>query len=268
MTAPPPVATLCPLSMVQLPLDGRRLFTFARDQGLLDADPGYVVHALLAALFGREAPQPFALPVGWHGLGRGDPTLLPVLAYGHQPLQALQEMAQALALPAVYRSVLWDEAGCKPMPARFPAGLALGFEVRACPVVRIGRGNRHLAPGSEVDAVVAAHLAAEDGRSAKPDSRESVYRAWLVNRIVESGAALPSTVEVSAMRSTRLYRRGARGAKESASQQWPSAWLQRPDIRFRGRLEVIDSEAFSRWLVRGVGRHRAFGFGMVLLRSA
>ena len=35
-----------------------------------------------------------------------------------------------------------------------------------------------------------------------------------------------------------------------------------------GTLTVGDPDAFSRLLARGIGRHRAFGFGMLLLRPA
>jgi CRISPR system Cascade subunit CasE len=34
----------------------------------------------------------------------------------------------------------------------------------------------------------------------------------------------------------------------------------------RGELTVADPDAFSALLARGVGRHRAFGYGMLLLR--
>ncbi len=267
MTALALKAATGPLTMIQMPICGRRLFAFARDQGLRDADPGYVVHALLAALFGTDAPQPFALPPDCEGFGRGDPAPLSVLAYSRHPIEALREKAQALALPSLYQAIHWDGAGGKPMPALFPQGLTLGFEVRACPVVRIGRGNGHLAPGSEVDAVVAAHLAAEKGRRPVPESREAVYRAWLTDRLAEQGATVPRDVQVVAMRLTRLFRRGAHPRPEDGGAR-PKARPQRPDVRFRGRLEVADAQAFGQWLARGVGRHRAFGFGMVLLRPA
>jgi CRISPR system Cascade subunit CasE len=39
-----------------------------------------------------------------------------------------------------------------------------------------------------------------------------------------------------------------------------------PDAVLEGVLEVVDGEAFAALLRRGVGRHRAFGFGMLLLR--
>jgi CRISPR system Cascade subunit CasE len=41
-----------------------------------------------------------------------------------------------------------------------------------------------------------------------------------------------------------------------------------PDATFTGLLAVGNPEAFAGLLARGIGRHRAFGFGMLLLRSA
>ena len=41
-----------------------------------------------------------------------------------------------------------------------------------------------------------------------------------------------------------------------------------PDVVLKGRLQVDDSDAFTQLLRRGIGRHRAFGFGMVLLKPA
>jgi CRISPR system Cascade subunit CasE len=44
---------------------------------------------------------------------------------------------------------------------------------------------------------------------------------------------------------------------------------RRPDATFRGTLRVDDPARFAAAaLARGVGRHRAFGFGMLLLRPA
>jgi CRISPR system Cascade subunit CasE len=40
----------------------------------------------------------------------------------------------------------------------------------------------------------------------------------------------------------------------------------RPAVTFEGTLTVTDGEQFEALLARGVGRHRAFGFGMLLLR--
>ena len=41
-----------------------------------------------------------------------------------------------------------------------------------------------------------------------------------------------------------------------------------PDALLKGHLRVRDSADFAKLLTRGVGRHRAFGFGMLLLSRA
>ena len=45
---------------------------------------------------------------------------------------------------------------------------------------------------------------------------------------------------------------------ECLAEAVPDAWL-------RGHLEIRDGEAFSALLQRGVGRHRAFGYGCLLI---
>ncbi|GHE81823.1 hypothetical protein GCM10019059_44550 [Camelimonas fluminis] len=42
--------------------------------------------------------------------------------------------------------------------------------------------------------------------------------------------------------------------------------IEGPDATFHGSLVVTDPEAFTILLARGVGRHRAYGYGMLLLR--
>ena len=46
----------------------------------------------------------------------------------------------------------------------------------------------------------------------------------------------------------------------------PAQRVTGPDALFSGELTVHDPEGFAALIARGVGRHRAFGFGMLLLR--
>lgn len=266
-----------PLYLLQLPFDGRRMYEFAAGQRLGSADAGYVMHALLAALFGSLAPRPFALPTGRHGrIGEDGAERLTVLAYARQPLLRLEQQARQTALPAVWQSVYWERAADKPMPDRFSSGMRLGFTVRACPVVRVGRGSRHLAAGAdgpdgmqargrEVDAVTAARWAAADGRASGPVDRAAVYRDWLAEQFRRFGAAAVDGSEISACRRILLFRRAAPAQRPGGGDGRPSAQIGRSDVAFRGSLTVRDPGRFADWLARGVGRHRAFGFGMVLL---
>jgi CRISPR system Cascade subunit CasE len=55
----------------------------------------------------------------------------------------------------------------------------------------------------------------------------------------------------------RIYRRGVSGRAP-----------ERPDAILVGTLRVSDEGGFRSLLRRGVGRHRAFGFGMLRIRPA
>ena len=42
----------------------------------------------------------------------------------------------------------------------------------------------------------------------------------------------------------------------------------RPEVVLGGRFTITDPDTFTALLTRGIGRHRAFGFGMILLKPA
>jgi CRISPR system Cascade subunit CasE len=246
------------LAMLHLPLDTRSLHAFAAAHGLADdlvrGDGGYTIHALFAALFGAVGPKPFSV--------RTDATgAMSVLAYASERLDTLRTTAGMAAEPQVLAAVGWDGAKDKAMPTDFPVGLRLGFEVRVCPVVRIARGGRLFPAGSEVDVFDhAAEAARRDG--ADPPERGAAYLGWLVGQM--PGVTLASA-RVAGYRRTRLARRGASGPGGAR----PLTTLDgRPDVTVQGTLTVDDPAAFAGLLARGVGRHRAFGFGMLLLRPA
>jgi CRISPR system Cascade subunit CasE len=254
-----------PLYMLHLPIDQRRLTGFAIEHRLTPnrrpADSGYQLHALLVAIFRSLAPKPFAASRRRGGRGDLDP-VLPVLGYSREPLAALREQADRTALPQWHQALLWNDAAEKRMPDQFPAGLQLGFELRACPVVRLGRGTTAKSPGAELDAFLAALDRADREGSEAPD-RATCYRDWLASRFAAGGAARLVRARIDAQQQRRFLFR--RGALEPAGGR-PVRVFERPDIGFTGTIEVGDPVAFRDLLARGVGRHRAFGFGMLLLR--
>jgi CRISPR system Cascade subunit CasE len=72
------------------------------------------------------------------------------------------------------------------------------------------------------------------------------------------GAAIEQVV-LDAFRLSRVRRRNNERVLRSQNG---------PEASFSGILRVIDGAALSAALARGIGRHRAFGFGMLLLRPA
>lgn len=262
-----------PLHLVRLALDPARLFDFEQRLHLprgTSADLGYLVHCQLGTLFGQDAPAPFALEeTKTQGLNA---QRIGVLAYSTRDGAALRAHAQTFADPRAFESCDWSTFASKPMPERFERGMRLGFATRVSPFVRSrtpGDGetrlDRHGKPKTrEVDAFLAACWRADADAPAgmrQPVDREQVYREWLMREVARDHASTLDAAQLVAFQRVPLVRR-------TQGEQRKSEHLERPDARMEGTLTVTDPAAFHALLARGVGRHRAFGFGMLLLRPA
>lgn len=143
---------------------------------------------------------------------------------------------------------------CKPMPDRFAAGRRLGFTLRARPTIRTDRdGDRTRT--RERDAFLAAVEGTELGQG---PTRGEVYQQWLTKRL-RAGGGEPEHLVVERFRLSTTLRRDKGRALHS---------LAGPDVNFTGVLTVSDPDRFAALLAHGVGRHAAFGFGMLLLKPA
>lgn len=258
------------IHLVQILPDAAQLARFGHSIGLPDSDHGYLWHSALRQTFGVSAPQPFRV-------FEPDPTrcstVQPLRLLGYAAADAAALRAIAARASAVVAGVFPAEhIDSKTLPRAFGPGLRLRFSVRVCPIVRTASsdGSRK----RELDAFV--HRALACPGQPKPD-RAAVYRDWLAERFAAGGATL---VEAALTR----FRLGALVRRSHASPAGRTLTLdgdakrltamgkrtaaRRPDATLEGVLEVKDSQRFAELLVRGVGRHRAFGFGMLLLRPA
>ena len=236
--------------MIQMFFDTRALLRVADRRTLyqhsLELD--YLLHSQLYELFGNNlAPKPFAVT------STTGPRL-DVLGYSDEPATTLQQHAQAKVLPLVYQTVDWDAFASKPMPSHFPVGSRFRFRVRTCPVVRKGRGSQAHKAGAEVDVFLCE--VERHGPEARLD-RNTVYADWMRGEMQRLGGAECTDVRVTAFSLSKFLRRD----KERKGFR-----IERPDVVFEGALEVTDAEAFQRTVRRGIGRHRSFGFGMLLLK--
>ncbi len=225
--------------LMQTTLNGRALYEWAR-QANLSFDEGYVTHAALRAAFGDAGPQPFTLRQWGHAAS------LTVLGYGTADADELRQLLAVHAEPMLARA--FGDIATKAMPA-IPTDQRLGFEARVCPIVR-RRDERDRT--FEQDAALASRL-----RGNQTD-RQAVYVEWLRNRLAP--AAELEAAALTAFRLTRHVRRSARGVRIIPGHY--------PDATMRGTLIVRDAPAFATLLCKGVGRHTAFGYGMLLLRPA
>lgn len=235
------------LHLISLPLELRsfRQWAGARKLG---TDEGRALHHLLGEIFGKGALQPFRLMVA-PGARTGT-----LYAYTLSDQDSLQQTARETGLPDALNVCNPDRLSIKTMPERWSEGRRLAFDLRAWPVRRLLKPAGKFAKGAEVDAFLLEVLRLfPDGAPAQGGiDRETVYRNWLAKRL--EGAAMLKQV-----RSARLERRILRrGSKD----------LEGPDVTFHGELVITDAAAFAKNLAAGVGRHTAYGYGMLLLRPA
>lgn len=234
--------------------DFDRLLRLAHREKLLPpgGDLGYALHAVFAASFGEGAPRPFRL---FSPGERGGGPAGRLLAYSRRPLAELTAHAAAYADPAFAAPLTLEEAEEKIMPTDFPAGTRLGFEVRIRPVARTGASADGTVGARERD----VYRGAAAGEAAH-EARARVYADWLTRQFGRDDAARVECSEATSLGRTRLMARD-----RSSDARAPTA-VDGPDVCFTGELVVEASAAFAGLLTRGVGRFRAFGFGMVLLR--
>lgn len=219
-------------------------------------DEGRALHHLLSEIFGKGILHPFR-----HFVAPGGKQS-EVYAYSRLDAAELREAAQTYALPETFEIFDPAKLAAKAMPEEWRTGRRLGFEIRVRPVSRIHSPLFYpggaFAKGAEVDVFLIEALRsfpegeADDANMLKAGrSREAVYSDWLAERL--KGAATPQP----GIRLTRFQR--LRAAREGFSPEGPDAILQ-------GDLILNDPERFQMMLAQGVGRHKAYGFGMLLLR--
>lgn len=244
------------LHLLSFQPDVGALTRLAARERLLPAgdDLGYAWHAVLSASFGAHAPKQFVyLPAGEHGGGPSGR----LLAYSSAPLDDLLVAASMFADPQFSAPLRLADARGKVMPTRFAHGTRVGLQVRVRPVSRSTerRGDDRQGPRGERDIFLRA---VDEGDGTARVSRGECYSAWLRDKLHAGGADV-ARIRLTASRFTRLRTRDrSQGTAVGRVVEGPDAW-------FKGEIFVSDCERFAELIARGVGRHRAFGFGMLLL---
>jgi CRISPR system Cascade subunit CasE len=238
------------LHMIKLVPDMPMLIRWAERQRLLDSkhedDLGYALHAALRAGFGELAPRPFALMTE----RVRSPELL---GYTSHEADALRDYASSFADPEIAGVIGLPSLAGKPMPDNFAARRRLGFTLRARPTVRTDRGGDR----NRVAERDAYREPVPDAVDTGP-TRGEAYQDWLTARLLAGGATAERLMLDRFRRSFTLRRDKSRRLRA----------VEGPDAGFSGVLVVQDGDKFARLLAHGVGRHAAFGYGMLLLRPA
>jgi CRISPR system Cascade subunit CasE len=236
------------INMLRLGIDPEALVRFVQPYGLNhanDEDLGYAVHAWLSACFGESAPKPFRV---LHRQGAH----MELLAYSPHDTAALIQLADQ-APPAARAALCPGTLAHATMPQQWQAGARFSFELLACPVTRQRQ--------AEKDVFLRRLEALPEGEAAP--ERGTVYREWLAVQF--EGAAALESFDLEGFHLVRMLRRTQPTAR-ARTRAIPA--ITRPRALCRGTLRVADPERFGALLGRGVGRHRAFGYGMLLLRPS
>lgn len=225
------------LHLVRIPVDAPRLLRFAMDHGITQEDEtlGYTLHAWFAALFGELAPKPFR-----YFERRGE-----VLGYAQLDAASLISQAQSFAHPMAWQALDAEGVASKPMPASWRPGQRLRLEVLACPISRKDAEEKDV------------YLRTIDRLGEAAPTRPETYRQWFAAQWAQV-ARLESIELLGLSARRRLLRRDHSNGNRLRL-------VERPQALFAADAVVLDGEAFAARLARGIGRHRAFGFGMVLL---
>lgn len=231
------------LHLIQGRINLKPLQRWMAERGI--TDKGHAMHCLLRECFGEQAPQPFKLiypqnkPFG--------------IIYGYARADAgvLQDTAELSAAPLQCQALPPELLESKPMPTDWWTGRKIGFTIETRPVYRIKTGSSRTSQEIDVFDI-------EKRRGNSPEvrpTREQVYIRWLSCLIAKAEAATVQEAETKLL----AYHQSQTARKPG---QKP---FRGPNAIIRGNLTVKNGDAFTNMLRKGIGRHRAYGYGMLLL---
>lgn len=230
------------LSRVRVDLNG-----LARGElfNVMNGEP-YGAHQLLWRLFPNySGPRPFLFrqELEEGSDGRETPKGLPLFYILSEPE------------PVAAGGLLDVES--KPFAPRLQTGDRLSFRLRANPTLarRVAGAKR----SQRSDVLMHAKSVFPDGErtsTACVAAMDAAARQWLAGRGETSGFRLHGDPIVGGYR---------QHAMEKASRRSP---IQFSSVDYEGLLEVTDADALSAKLLQGLGRAKAFGCGLMLIRRA
>jgi CRISPR system Cascade subunit CasE len=228
-------------------------------------DPAQAVHCLLKESFGPQmAPRPFRVVT--HHSDRKH------VLYGYAAVGAelLRETAESCQDPLMSKALPPESIESKAMPRTWRSGQTLSASLKTRPVVRLETDvnklpenlrkavqEGRLKPSSECDLFHWQVKKCREQGLPEP-SQEEVYQHWLGRRLGKDQAArvMPGSLVVE----SSVVRQSRRKKEERI--------FAGTDVELKAVIEVVNPDSFAAIIAQGVGRHRAYGYGMVLLSPA
>lgn len=230
-----------------------------RYKGRRAHDVSYRLHAAVASAFAVD-DSPAKTPFSCYSVDeqrrrrwtqKDRDRHVPILAYA---LESTWREAQAQTANSASVEV-------KAMPF-LASGQKLAFQIRACPTVRTRADKDGCYKSNGTRNKLRVLDAWQHAKITNPNiTADEAYASWLRAKL--AGAAhlpgasdddTPETILIVERSTQRVYRKNLKGK------------LALPNVLFKGVLTVTDADQFNALVARGIGRQRAFGFGMLLLR--
>ena len=199
-------------------------------------DQNLAMHQLITGVFGDLAPQPFHLVTPRHHQ-HGQ-----LYAYTYHDADQLRDALICYADPLQAHILPADSLLDKAMPDHWREGQRLGFQIRIAPTRRHRQEN-----GKSIERDVYQS-------SDRHLERGAVYAKWLAERLERQGAARLENSRLHSFHSIQANRKSGRPA------------FRLPEAVMRGALTITDGAEFTRLLAHGIGRHKAYGYGMLMLQ--
>ena len=206
-------------------------------------DADRALHCLVYESFGpSQTPKPFSAHVR---RADGEPVGR-LLAY--TPLDSVELKRIAKTRQTLPQAAVLDPKTIRttPIPNQWQEGSTIGFQIRVWPCHRT-RPNRDNQPKGEHDVYLRAN---------GNQTREEAYCQWLTGLIQRQGGAeaLPETLRMTKFALRRVQR------------QTSQKWIIGPDVTIEGACVITDAQKWQEAVTKGIGRHKAFGYGMLLLK--
>lgn len=224
-----------PIHLMHAQLDLNRLHAWMGTRTIDDL--GHAIHCLTTEALGDAAPKQFRL-------FSSRSTQAVLYGYTNHDESHLTRNHRSFASPLQELAMPAEHLHAKPMPTQWPEGIDIAFDVRCRPLRQ--RRNR------EVDAYL-SH------REANPDadvSRTDAYTKWISDHFERRGGAELKSAVIQAYRQSQTI----------CSHDRFTPML--PETNILGVVTITDSDKFAETVAAGVGRHRTYGFGMLLIRPA
>ena len=248
------------LNLIRIPIATDELSFWAADRGwvkhrnIISYDEGRALHHLVNESFGPGVFHTFRLLVPpRRAVGN-------LYAYSGRNADQLRHLVDLYARPEHLNVMSHKRIESKPVSKIWYTGQTLGFDIRIRPTRRLSSdiestSRRGFKKGAEIDAFLQEslrhHSKNPNGMANAGRTRHTVYLDWLDEKINSAVTLDRPTCHIVRFRRARV----ARG----------NAGSEGPDATIQGNLTVADPAAFTNILTRGVGRHRAYGYGMLLL---